>query len=114
MKCRPLARSQLLPEKRPSPEFPCRSGQFGYNREPMGSSPAAMAEPARPARPVLPPGFGARRGLNWSVVGFLYTSFYMCRYNLSIANKPISDEFGFSKGDMGDILGAQFYAYAIG
>lgn len=67
-----------------------------------------------PARPVLPPGYGARRGLNWSVVGFLYTSFYMCRYNLSIANKPISDEFGFSKGDMGDILGAQFYAYAIG
>ena len=67
-----------------------------------------------PTRPSLPPGYGARRGLNWSVVGFLYTSFYMCRYNLSIANKPISDEFGFSKGDMGDILGAQFYAYAIG
>jgi len=47
-------------------------------------------------------------------VGFLYTSFYMCRYNLSIANKPIADEFKFSMGDMGDILGAQFYAYAIG
>jgi OPA family glycerol-3-phosphate transporter-like MFS transporter len=79
----------------------------------MTSSPAA-ADGKRPVRPELPPGYGARRGLNWSVVGFLYTSFYMCRYNLSIANKPMSDEFGFTKGDMGDILGAQFYAYAIG
>ncbi len=79
----------------------------------MGVSPASSGENGKTPL-VLPPGFGARRGLNWSVVGFLYTSFYMCRYNLSIANKPISDEFGFTKGDMGDILGAQFYAYAIG
>ncbi len=79
----------------------------------MGSPPASSGENGK-SRLVLPPGYGARRGLNWSVVGFLYTSFYMCRYNLSIANKPISDEFGFTKGDMGDILGAQFYAYAIG
>ena len=79
----------------------------------MSSSPAAHGGKIV-SRPVLPPGYGARRGLNWSVVGFLYTSFYMCRYNLSIANKPMSDEFGFSKGDVGDILGAQFYAYAIG
>jgi OPA family glycerol-3-phosphate transporter-like MFS transporter len=62
----------------------------------------------------LPPGYGARRGLNWSVVGLLYTSFYMCRYNISIANKSISDEFGFSKENMGDILAAFFYAYAFG
>ena len=64
--------------------------------------------------PVLPPGYGARRGLNWSIVGFLYTSFYMCRYNISIANKPMSDELHFSKGDMGDILAGFFYAYAFG
>jgi OPA family glycerol-3-phosphate transporter-like MFS transporter len=68
----------------------------------------------RKSGPVLPPGYGARRGLNWSIVGFLYTSFYMCRYNISIANKPLSDEFGFSKGDMGDILAGFFYAYAFG
>jgi OPA family glycerol-3-phosphate transporter-like MFS transporter len=77
-----------------------------------------MSTPTPPAGPVpsaaLPPGFGARRGLNWSVVGLLYTSFYMCRYNLSIANKPLADEFGFSNSAMGDILSAQFYAYAIG
>jgi OPA family glycerol-3-phosphate transporter-like MFS transporter len=44
----------------------------------------------------------------------MYTSFYMCRYNLSIANKAMSDEFGFTKENMGDILAAQFYAYAFG
>jgi OPA family glycerol-3-phosphate transporter-like MFS transporter len=75
----------------------------------------APPPPAAPApRAELPPGFGARRGLNWSVVGLLYTSFYMCRYNLSIANKPLADEFGFSNSAMGDILSSQFYAYAIG
>jgi MFS transporter, OPA family, glycerol-3-phosphate transporter len=68
----------------------------------------------RPGPPQLPPGYGARRGLNWSVVGFMYTSFYMCRYNISIANKAISDEFGLTKENMGDILAAFFYAYAIG
>ena len=44
----------------------------------------------------------------------LYTSFNMCRYNISIANKAMSDEFHFSKENMGDILAALFYAYAIG
>lgn len=44
----------------------------------------------------------------------MYTSFYMCRYNISIANKAISDEFGLSKENMGDVLAAFFYAYAFG
>jgi OPA family glycerol-3-phosphate transporter-like MFS transporter len=63
---------------------------------------------------LYPPGFRARRGLNWGVLGLLYTSFYMCRYNLSIANKAISDEFGFSKGDMGWIITTALLAYAFG
>ena len=79
----------------------------------MSHVPAAPSD-APPAVRQLPPGFGARRGLNWSVVGLLYTSFYMCRYNISIANKSMSDEFGFSKENMGDILAAFFYAYAVG
>jgi MFS transporter, OPA family, glycerol-3-phosphate transporter len=61
-----------------------------------------------------PPGFRARRGLNWAFVGLLYTSFYMCRYNLSIANKSISDEFGFTKADMGKIITTALIAYACG
>ena len=79
----------------------------------MTSSSAAGGK-KETARLVLPPGYGARRGLNWSVVGLLYTSCYMCRYNISIANKAMADEFHFSKENMGDILAAFFYAYAIG
>jgi MFS transporter, OPA family, glycerol-3-phosphate transporter len=61
-----------------------------------------------------PAGFRPRRGLNWGFIGLLYTSFYLCRYNLSIANKSISDEFGFSKGDMGWIITTAMLAYAFG
>src|SRR3989440_8090082 len=61
-----------------------------------------------------PPGFRARRGLNWTFVGLLYTSFYTCRYNLAIANKSISDEFGFNKGQMGSIITTALLAYAFG
>jgi MFS transporter, OPA family, glycerol-3-phosphate transporter len=61
-----------------------------------------------------PHGFRARRGLNWTFLGLLYTSFYMCRYNLSIANKSISEEFGFSRADMGYIITTALFAYACG
>jgi len=61
-----------------------------------------------------PPGFRARRGLNWAFVGLLYTSFYTCRYNFAIANKSISDEFGFNKGQMGSIITTALFAYACG
>jgi len=61
-----------------------------------------------------PPGFRARRGVNWAFLGLLYTSFYMCRYNFSIANKSISDEYGFSRGEMGYIITTSLFAYACG
>lgn len=61
-----------------------------------------------------PPGFRARRGLNWTFVGLLYTSFYMCRYNLSIANASISGEFGFTKAQIGNIITTALLAYACG
>lgn len=63
---------------------------------------------------IYPQGFRARRGLNWAFIGLLYTSFYMCRYNLSIANGAISQEFGFSKADMGTIITTALLAYAFG
>lgn len=61
-----------------------------------------------------PPGFRPRRGLNWGFIGLLYTSYYLCRYNLAIANKSISDEFGFSKGQMGWIITTALMAYGCG
>jgi OPA family glycerol-3-phosphate transporter-like MFS transporter len=62
----------------------------------------------------FPPGFRARRGLNWVSLGLLYTSFYTCRYNLSIANKSISDQYHFSRGQMGWIITVTSLAYAVG
>ncbi len=69
---------------------------------------------AATARPVHPPGFRARRGLNWGVLGLMYTSFYLCRYNLPLANKAISDEFHFSKSQITDVISLAFLAYAVG
>jgi OPA family glycerol-3-phosphate transporter-like MFS transporter len=63
---------------------------------------------------VHPPGFRRRRGQNWAFLGLLYTSFYMCRYNLPLANEAMSKEFGFSKGDMGAIITTALLAYACG
>jgi OPA family glycerol-3-phosphate transporter-like MFS transporter len=75
-----------------------------------------MSEPATPsgARASYPPGFRARRGQNWAFIGLLYTSFYMCRYNFSLANKSISDEFNFSREQMGNIITCALFAYACG
>jgi OPA family glycerol-3-phosphate transporter-like MFS transporter len=71
-----------------------------------------LMSPSIPAK--YPAGFRARRGLNWGFVGLLYTSFYLCRYNLSIANKSISDEYGFSRADMGLIITVSLLTYAFG
>jgi OPA family glycerol-3-phosphate transporter-like MFS transporter len=70
--------------------------------------------PSTGHHPKFPPGFRARRGLNWGFIGLLYTSFYMCRYNLPLANAAISKEFNFSKGDMGLIITTAMIAYAFG
>ncbi len=64
--------------------------------------------------PPLPPGFRPRRGQNWAFLGLLYTTFYMCRYNLPLANEAISREFGFTKGQMGGIITTALFAYACG
>jgi OPA family glycerol-3-phosphate transporter-like MFS transporter len=66
------------------------------------------------SRPQYPPGFRARRGLNWTVVGLMYTSYYLCRYNFSYANKSIADEFGFSYEQMSTIISWSFVAYGCG
>src|SRR6202011_3886326 len=61
-----------------------------------------------------PPGFRPRRGLNWAFIGLLYTSFYMCRYNLPLASGAISSEFGFNKAQIGSIITTALLAYACG
>src|SRR4051794_10027028 len=61
-----------------------------------------------------PPGFRRRRGLNWAFIGLLYTSFYMCRYNLPLASGAIGAEFGFNKAQLGSIITTALLAYAFG
>ncbi len=77
----------------------------------MSSTPPLESQARRPP---LPPGYRARRGLNWAVVGLMYTSYYLCRYNFSYANKAITDEFHFTKSDISTILFWNFLAYGCG
>ena len=74
----------------------------------------SRADAVSAGKPTHPKGFRARRGLNWGFIGLSYASFYLCRYNLSFANKSICDEFGFSKDQFGWVLTAFFWAYAVG
>jgi MFS transporter, OPA family, glycerol-3-phosphate transporter len=74
-----------------------------------------MAKPAQAS--VFAPhprGFRPRRGLNWAFIGLLYTSFYMCRYNLPLASSEIRNELGFSKAQIGSIITTALLAYACG
>jgi MFS transporter, OPA family, glycerol-3-phosphate transporter len=61
-----------------------------------------------------PDGFRPRRGLNWGLLGLLYTCFYLCRYNLPMANQAICAEFGYKKSDISDVISVAFVAYACG
>jgi len=61
-----------------------------------------------------PPGFRGRRGLNWFLLGLMYASYYMCRYNLSIAAPRIKDEFGLTNAQYGMINTGRHWAYSVG
>lgn len=47
-------------------------------------------------------------------VWITYSTFYLCRVNLSIAVPGIMDEYGYSKTAMGGVMTALLIAYAIG
>src|SRR5580765_3726474 len=69
------------------------------------------------AQPMLhryPPGFRARRGINWVVLGAMYASFYMLRYNFRWAAPYMEKEFGFSHTNIAAILSAWTLAYGTG
>lgn len=77
--------------------------------ESHGSQPASSS-----SAPIHPPGYRGRRGQNWFMLGLMYGSYYMCRYNLSIAAPRIMDHFGFSNTQYGAISSVRNWAYAIG
>src|SRR6516162_8061228 len=61
-----------------------------------------------------PPGFRARRGLNWAILGLMYASFYVCRYNFRFATPGLVEEFHFNKFQITSIIAWSSLAYGFG
>ena len=72
---------------------------------------SARGEPVAAAHP---PGFRARRGMNWFMLGLTYASYYMCRYNLSVVAPRIMDQFGLNNAQYGLINTGRHWSYALG
>lgn len=65
------------------------------------------------ARPNHSKEFRQRRALNWLILGFTYAAMYMGRYNLSFANKALSDNYGWDKTQIGTIITAALTIYGV-
>src|SRR5512137_597544 len=64
-------------------------------------------------RPVHSAAFRKRRALNWLTLGTTYAAMYMARYNLSFANKSLSDTFGWDKTQIGTIISVMLAIYGF-
>ncbi len=64
-------------------------------------------------RPVHDIAFRRRRAVNWLTLGITYATMYMGRYNLSLANKSLSDSFGWDKTQIGTIISTMLTIYGI-
>jgi OPA family glycerol-3-phosphate transporter-like MFS transporter len=58
---------------------------------------ATSAAPVMDETPVHSPAFLTRRTQNWLSLGFTYAAMYMARYNFPLANKALSDTYGWDK-----------------
>jgi OPA family glycerol-3-phosphate transporter-like MFS transporter len=74
----------------------------------------SAAPSSQTVRRTYPPGFRPRRGLNWVILGLMYASYYMCRYNFRFATPGMVEEFGFNKLQITGILSAWSIAYGTG
>lgn len=63
---------------------------------------------------LYPSGFRPRRGLNWVILGLMYASYYMCRYNFRFATPGMVDEFHFNNFQITSILAWWSVAYGTG
>jgi OPA family glycerol-3-phosphate transporter-like MFS transporter len=50
----------------------------------------------------------------WLPLGFIYASYYMCRYNISFGASTLTKLFGWTNQQWGWIVAAGFWSYAIG
>ena len=70
--------------------------------------------PSADPRIEYPPGFRPRRGLNWVILGLMYASYYMCRYNFRFATPGMVDEFHFNNFQITSIVAWWSVAYGTG
>jgi MFS transporter, OPA family, glycerol-3-phosphate transporter len=64
-------------------------------------------------KPIHSKEFKVRRAINWLTLGVTYATMYMGRYNLSFANKSLSDNYGWDKTQIGTIITAALTIYGI-
>ena len=64
-------------------------------------------------RPDHSPEFRTRRTQNWLVLGLTYAAMYMARYNFPLANKALSDAYGWDKAQVGAIISTATLVYGI-
>jgi MFS transporter, OPA family, glycerol-3-phosphate transporter len=69
---------------------------------------------SRPVDSPHPFNFRPRRSLNWIVLGAMYASYYMCRYNFRFATPGMVEEFHFDYAQITGILSAWSIAYGVG
>jgi len=74
----------------------------------------SQAAAPTPVRTSYPSGFRLRRGLNWFVLGLMYASYYMCRYNFRFATPGMIKDFGFDEVQITGMLSAWSIAYGTG
>lgn len=64
-------------------------------------------------KPKHTPEFRKRRTINWLALGLTYSAMYMGRYNLSFANKSISEAYGWDKTQIGAIISSALLIYGF-
>ena len=66
-----------------------------------------------PESPIHSSEFKSRRTKNWLVLGLTYAAMYMARYNFPLANKALSDTYGWDKAQVGAIISTATLVYGI-
>jgi OPA family glycerol-3-phosphate transporter-like MFS transporter len=59
------------------------------------------------------PEFRQRRTQNWFVLGLTYAAMYMARYNFPLANKALSDTYGWDRAQVGLIITTATLLYGV-
>lgn len=73
-----------------------------------------MSEEKQELNHEYPKGFRKRRGLNWTALGFMYASYYICRYSFKFATPGLKEDFGYTTAQLADIWAIWSLAYGTG